>query len=432
MTREQFHDMEEKRERAILVLLPDQNETWQEEELYEELRELSDTAGLDVVDCLVQHRNAPDAAYCIGKGKLTELSTLCVARDADCVIFDHPLSPSQLHNLTTALDAKVLDKTMLILDIFAQRARSREGKLQVELAQATYLLPRLLGQGVNLSRQGGGSKSGGVGTRGPGETKLETDRRRIRQRIQMIQQELQDVRKHRDVQQKNKLRNGLPLVALVGYTNAGKSSLLNRITDDSIYVQDQLFATLDPTTRAFYLPNGSKALLTDTVGFIRDLPSQLITAFKATLDELQYADLLLHVIDISNPNFENQLEAVESILQQLKLEEKPRIYVFNKIDNLETLPPISNRLERESCCYISAATGKNLDEMLSRIEQKLIQQVQYTIVLPMDRAGLVSQAYGAGQVHDLEYTDTDVRFTWSGHTENLPNGLKPYISEDAI
>ncbi len=223
MTREQMHEMQEERERAILVLLPDQNESWLEEELYEELRELSDTAGLVVVDYLVQHRNKPDAAYCIGTGKLEELSTLCAARDADCVIFDHPLSPSQLHNLTNVLDAKVLDKTMLILDIFAQRARSREGKLQVELAQASYLLPRLLGQGVNLSRQGGGSKSGGVGTRGPGETKLESDRRRIRQRIQIIQQELQEVRKHREVQQKNKLRNGLPLVALVGYTNAGKS-----------------------------------------------------------------------------------------------------------------------------------------------------------------------------------------------------------------
>ena len=427
MTREQMHTMEEQKERAILVLLPDQQETWQEEELYEELKELSHTAGLDVVDYLVQHRNTPDAAYCIGKGKLDELSVLCAARDADCVIFDHPLSPSQLHNLTTVLDAKVLDKTMLILDIFAQRARSREGKLQVELAQATYLLPRLLGQGVNLSRQGGGSKSGGVGTRGPGETKLETDRRRIRQRIQMIQQELQEVRKHREVQQKNKLRNGLPLVALVGYTNAGKSSLLNSIAEDHIYVQDQLFATLDPTTRAFYLPNGSKALLTDTVGFIRDLPSQLITAFKATLDELQYADLLLHVVDISNPNFENQLEAVETILQQLGLEEKPRIYVFNKIDCLETIPPVSNHLERESCCYISAASGQNLDELLQMMERKLIQNITMDVVLPMEKAGLVHQAYAAGQVSNLEYTDTAVQFIWYGRQENWPAVLQPYV-----
>jgi GTP-binding protein HflX len=315
---------------------------------------------------------------------------------------------------------------MLILDIFAQRARSREGKLQVELAQASYLLPRLLGQGVNLSRQGGGSKSGGVGTRGPGETKLETDRRRIRQRIQMIQDELGEVRKHREVQQKNKLRNNLPLVALVGYTNAGKSSLLNALTDDEIYVQDQLFATLDPTTRAFYLPNGTKALLTDTVGFIRDLPSQLITAFKATLDELQYADLLLHVIDISNPNFENQLEAVESILRQLKLEEKPRIYVFNKVDRLETLPPIVAHLERESCIYISAATGQNLNELLALMEQKLVQNVTCVVTLPMDKAGLVNQAYASGQVTELEYTDTVVQFVWHGRQEALPHVLAPY------
>lgn len=432
MTREQLYDTEVEQERAILVLLPDKQETWQEEELYQELKELSHTAGLTVVDCLVQHRNTPDVTYCIGKGKLTELSTLCVARDADCVIFDHALSPSQLHHLTTVLDVKVLDKTMLILDIFAQRARSREGKLQVELAQANYLLPRLLGQGVNLSRQGGGSKSGGVGTRGPGETKLETDRRRIRQRIQMIEQELQEVCKHRGVQQKNKLRNGLPLVALVGYTNAGKSSLLNALTDDSIYVQDQLFATLDPTTRAFYLPNGSKVLLTDTVGFIRDLPSQLITAFKATLDELQYADLLLHVIDISNPNFENQLEAVESILRQLKLEEKPRIYVFNKIDRIEQLPPISNRLERERCCYLSTETGENLDSLLAMMEQMLIENIIYTVVLPMEHAGLMHQAYTTGQVIQLEYTDTAVCFLWHGRKQSMPAALQPYCKEAQI
>ena len=234
MGREPLHDLTEQKEKAILVLLPEPREEWQEEDLYQELAELSDTAGLEVVDHLIQHRSAPDAAYYLGKGKLEELRQLCLAREADCVIFDHSLSPSQLYNLGKVLDTKVLDKTMLILDIFAQRARSREGKLQVELAQANYLLPRLLGQGMNLSRQGGGAKKGGVGTRGPGETKLETDRRRIRQRIQMIQQDLKEVQKHRAVQQKSKLRNGLPLIALVGYTNAGKSSLLNSLTDDNI------------------------------------------------------------------------------------------------------------------------------------------------------------------------------------------------------
>lgn len=430
MAREQMHDMTEQKEKAVLVLLPEPRENWQEEELYQELAELSRTAGLDVVDCLIQHRNAPDAAYCIGKGKLEELRRLCAMYDADCVIFDHQLSPSQLFNLGQALDVKVLDKTMLILDIFAQRARSREGKLQVELAQATYLLPRLLGQGMNLSRQGGTSKGGGVGTRGPGETKLETDRRRIRQRIQIIEQDLKEVRKHRAVQQKSKLRNHLPLVALVGYTNAGKSSLLNSITDEQIYAENQLFATLDPTTRAFYLPNGSKALLTDTVGFIRDLPPQLIEAFKATLDELQSADLLLHVVDISNPNFENQLEAVEHILQQLGLEEKQRIYVFNKIDRLEEIPPVSARLERERCCYISAAEKQNLDVLMNAIEGQLMQNIQCRIALPMHMGGLVNQAYGAGQVSHLEYTEDAIRFVWSGHRENLPAALAPYIVPD--
>lgn len=428
MAREQqMHDMTEQKEKAVLVLLPEPRENWQEEELYHELAELARTAGLEVMDCLVQHRNAPDAAYCIGRGKMEELRQLCMMYDADCVIFDRQLSPSQLFNLGQVLDVKVLDKTMLILDIFAQRARSREGKLQVELAQATYLLPRLLGQGMNLSRQGGTSKGGGVGTRGPGETKLETDRRRIRQRIQIIEQDLKEVRKHRAVQQKSKLRNHLPLVALVGYTNAGKSSLLNSITDEQIYAEDQLFATLDPTTRAFYLPNGSKALLTDTVGFIRDLPPQLIEAFKATLDELHYADLLLHVVDISNPNFDNQLEAVEGILQQLGLEEKPRVYVFNKIDRLEEIPPVSTRLERESCCYISAEQKLNLEGLMHIIESRLMQNITCRIVLPMTKGGLLNQAYGAGQVENLEYTEDAILFTWSGHKENLPPQLTQYI-----
>ena len=429
MARETLHEMTVKKEKAVLVLLPEPGENWQEEELYQELAELSRTAGLEVADCLIQHRNAPDAAYCIGKGKLEELRQLCQMYDADCVIFDHTLSPSQLFHLTQALEVKVLDKTMLILDIFAQRARSREGKLQVELAQATYLLPRLLGQGMNLSRQGGGSKSGGVGTRGPGETKLETDRRRIRQRIQMIEQELKEVQKHRAVQQKSKLRNHLPLVALVGYTNAGKSSLLNSLTDAQIYAEDQLFATLNPTTRAFYLPNGSKALLTDTVGFIRDLPPQLIDAFKATLDELQYADLLLHVVDISNPNFENQLHAVEEILRQLGLAEKPQIFVFNKIDRLDALPPLCGGLKRESCCYISAAGKQNLNVLLQMMEGHLTQNIRCQITLPLTLGSLLNQAYGAGQVSQLAYTEDAICFVWDGHQENLPVALRQYVTE---
>lgn len=422
-----MYDLTERRERAVLVLLPEPRESWQEEELYGELVQLCHSAGLDVADCLIQHRSAPDAAYCVGKGKLEEVRQACLSQDADCVIVDRTLSPSQLYNLGKALDVKVLDKTMLILDIFAQRARSREGKLQVELAQATYLLPRLLGQGMNLSRQGGGSKSGGVGTRGPGETKLETDRRHIRRRIQMIQQELREVGKRRAVQQKSKLRNGLPLIALVGYTNAGKSSLLNRLADEEIYAEDQLFATLDPTTRAFYLPGGSKALLTDTVGFIRDLPPQLIEAFKATLDELQYADLLLHVIDSSNANFANQLNAVEDILQQLGLQEKPRLYVFNKIDRLAQLPLTGNLVERADSCYISAASGEGVDELLRLMEQRLVQTVSCQVSLPLAMGGLLHQAYNSGQVEDVTYTEDAVRFTWQGRRAQLPAGLDQYI-----
>lgn len=422
----QLHNTEQEKEKAILVLLLDSRERWQEKDLYQELEELSCTAGLNVVDFLVQRRNNLDAAYGIGRGKLEELRRLCQMHQADCAIFDCSLSPSQLFHLVQVLDVKVLDKTMLILDIFAQRARSREGKLQVELAQASYLLPRLLGQGMNLSRQGGTSKGNGVGTRGPGETRLETDRRRIRQRIQLIEQELKDVQKHRIVQQKNKLRSQLPLVALVGYTNVGKSSLLNSIADDRIYAEDQLFATLDPTTRTFYLPNESKALLTDTVGFIRDLPPQLIEAFKATLDELQYADLLLHVIDISNPNFEKQLETVEQILQQLNLEEKPRIYVFNKIDQVETLPPLSVRLERESCCYVSANTKENLDILLDRIEKRLRKSITCRIILPLTMGNLLNQAYEAGLVTELTYMEDNVQFMWSGYQENFPFQLTNY------
>lgn len=429
MAREQLQDLTAQRERAILVMLPEPKERWQEEDLYQELAQLSHSAGLEVVDCFVQHRSMPDAAYCLGKGKLEEVRHSCCTWDAHCVVFDRTLSPSQLYHLGKALDVKILDKTMLILDIFAQRARSREGKLQVELAQATYLLPRLLGQGMNLSRQGGGSKSGGVGTRGPGETKLETDRRRVRQRIQTIQQELKAVRKQRAVQQKRKLRSSIPLIALVGYTNAGKSSLLNGLTNENIYAEDQLFATLDPTTRTFYLPNGSKALLTDTVGFIRDLPPQLLEAFKATLDELQYADLLLHVIDSSNPNFLNQWRAVEDILQQLGVAEKPRLYVFNKIDRLEQLPPLGAAFERDACCYVSAATGENLTELLYLLEARLVQAIRYQVELPLTLGALLHRAYRSGQVCDVTYTDQSIGFVWEGRREQLPAGLAQYVIE---
>ena len=430
MANEMPFETAEQKEKAILVFLPEARSTWEETDLYEELKELSDTAGLEVVDYLVQHRASPDTAYFLGRGKLEELRGLALAKEADCVVFDHTLSPSQLHNLSRALDLKVIDKTMLILDIFAQRARSREGKLQVELAQSTYLLPRLTGQGINLSRQGGMGKGNGVGTRGPGETKLEMDKRRIRQRISAIKHELKEVRKHRDVQQKSKLRHGIPLITLVGYTNAGKSSLLNALTEDEIYVEDQLFATLDPTTRSFYLPNGTKALLTDTVGFIHDLPPQLIEAFKATLDELQYADLLVHVIDCSNPNFENQLEAVDEILAGMDLKDKPRMYVFNKIDRLEDLPVSSIHLDRDASVYVSAAKGTNLERLKEKMQNMIRKTVTRSFAIPLTEGRLLNLAYEAGQVKDLEYTETAACFVWTGDEKNIPRPLMPYQKQN--
>jgi len=420
------------REKAILVFLLGQRDIWSEEDRQKELIELGHTAGLTVVGLLVQRRSIPDSAFCVGKGKLEELQQLCEAQEADCIVFDCVLSPSQLFHLSKIFMQKILDKTMLILDIFAQRARSREGKLQVELAQATYLLPRLSGQGIQLSRQGGGSKSGGVGTRGPGETKLEMDRRRVRHRIQTIQRELKDVRRHRAVQQKNKLRNEIPLIAFVGYTNAGKSSLLNCLTEEQIYAADQLFATLDPTTRAFYLPSGQKALLTDTVGFIRDLPSQLLEAFQATLDELQYADLLLHVVDISNPNFENQLRIVDDILQELQLTEKPRLVVFNKVDRLQELPPLGRAFVQDTYCYISAKKGIGISELLQKIEQLLAPIVLYQVRLPLGKGNLLHLAYQMGHVACVRYTADAIFFDWSGPQDKWPQALQPYLDFDIM
>ena len=411
-------------ERAVLVtVLPSQMESGEEEEIQAELRELAKTAGLSVVGELLQKKDRPDAAMFLGRGKLEELALLCQNSHADCVVFEKPLSPSQNHNLTQALGLKVLDKTTLILDIFAQRARSKEGKLQVELAQLNYLLPRLTGRGTELSRLGGG-----VGTRGPGETKLESDKRHIRRRIDAIERELEAVRRHRQVQNRNKTKNGLYTLALVGYTNAGKSSLLNALVDDHIYAEDQLFATLDTTTRALLLPDKTKVLLTDTVGFIRDLPHQLIEAFKATLEELQSADLLLHVVDISSQNAESQIQAVHQVLAELGVTEKEMIYVFNKMDRLDTLPMLSLHLPKDSYCYVSALTGYHLPELLALIADRAAsgrQSVQ--LAVPINRGDLLNKAYTAGQVEDVEYTEEHITFRLSCAKKDMTKELEEYI-----
>lgn len=418
------HQNDAKEERALLVAVFDQKAgKWDEEDIIGELVELAKTAGLTVAQIVVQKKDKPDAAYYLGKGKLEEVMLLCQNLRIDCVVFEKNLSPSQQNNLSNLLGLKIIDKTTLILDIFAQRAKSREGKLQVELAQLNYLLPRLSGHGVEMSRLGGG-----VGTRGPGETKLESDRRHIRRRIDNLRRELAEVRKTRVLQRKSKERNQVPQAALIGYTNAGKSSLLNRLVDESIYAEDQLFATLDTTTRALVLPEGAKVLLTDTVGFIRDLPPQLIEAFKTTLEELRLADLLIHVVDISNSNFENQIETVLAILRDLQVVDTEMIYVFNKIDKIAELPIETLGLPKENCCYISAVNGDNIDVLLGLIDAKLgHRQERLTLRLPISRGDLLSLAYQVGKVENLTYDEAYADCVLLTNKIGIPNALKEYI-----
>ncbi len=352
---------------------------WDADSSLEELALLADTAGARVVGKIVQRLQRPDPAYYVGRGKLQEIVSLRASLDYNLVIFDDELSPVQQRNLEQALKVKVLDRTALILDIFAQHARSREGRLQVELAQHEYLLPRLRGQWSHLERLGGG-----IGTRGPGETQLETDRRLIKRRIQHLRRELEEVRKHRALHRSRRHREGLPVVALVGYTNAGKSTLMRALSGADVLVADKLFATLDPLTRRVRLPSGGFLLLTDTVGFINKLPPQLVAAFRATLEELHEADLLLHVIDITHPNAAEQAEAVEETLRDLGLADKPRIAVLNKVDRLhrhdgrpirglEEISDLVPHLEwwQPRAVLVSALRGWGIEKLLGQIEGAL-------------------------------------------------------------
>ncbi len=325
------------------------------------------TAGAEVIVKLVQKRAKPDPAYYIGRGKAEELAVLAITTHADLVIFDDELSPAQQRNLEGLLKTKVVDRTWLILDIFASRAASKEGKIQVELAQLCYLLPRLVGKGTSLSRLGGG-----IGTRGPGETKLEVDRRRIRRRISILRKELEEIAKRRGLQRSNRSKSGLPLVSIVGYTNAGKSTLFNALTDSQVFVEDKLFATLDPTIRRCYLPSGGFMLLADTVGFIRKLPHDLIAAFRATLEEATYSDLLLHVVDASHPGKDDHCEAVEEVLKTLGIVDKPIITCLNKIDLIPgNLERERIRLDHPGAIPVSAETREGLDELLLTISRML-------------------------------------------------------------
>jgi len=360
----------------------------------EELARLAETAGASIVGLVVQCRSRPDPATFVGSGKVEAIRVQVRETGADLVIFDDELSAAQQRNLERRLDTKVLDRTALVLDIFAQRARSREGRLQVELAQMTYLLPRLAGRGVVLSRLGGG-----IGTRGPGETKLEVDRRRIRTRITGLEREIGALRQHRRLQRLARHDAALPVVALIGYTNAGKSSLLNSLTDAEVLIADQLFATLDPTVRKALLPNHRPVLLVDTVGFIQKLPHDLVAAFRATLEEVVEADLLVHVIDGSHPRWAEQTTAVEEVLADLGAAETPRINAINKIDRIPQEALRDIEAEIPGAVPISALRRLGLLNLLRKISQRLPDPARrVSLVIPYADGKVLSQIYAYGRV----------------------------------
>lgn len=361
----------------------------------EELADLLETAGGVCVGTVFQNKDAPDPSTFIGEGKAAEVKELVGAMGADMVVVDNPLSPSQQRVLSEELGVQVLDRAALILDIFAQRARTREGRLQVELAQYQYLLPRLLGMWTHLERQ-----EGAIGTRGPGETQLETDRRHIRRKIQKLREELEQVRRVRATQRTRREKNEVPVVAIVGYTNAGKSTLLNRLTGADIPANNRLFDTLDTTTRTLEISDTCTVLLSDTVGFIRKLPHHLVEAFKATLEELSYADLLLHVIDASNPLWREQAAVVEQLIVELGAEQTPRIDVFNKCDRFtgDILPHGADIVS------ISAKTGQGLDELLKKIGGRLdTGACRVVLRLPYDQGGVVDMLHRQAKVERVDY-----------------------------
>lgn len=375
---------------------------WSIEDSLEELKQLADTAGALVINKFTQKRTKPDPAFFIGKGKAQELALYAQQENIDLCIFDDELSPAQQRNIEQVMGIRILDRTALILDIFAQRARTNEGKLQVELAQLQYNLPRIMGKGLILSRLGGG-----IGTRGPGETKLEVDRRRIRDRIAFIKESIEKVRAVRTLHRANRVKNQIPAISLVGYTNAGKSTLLNLLTQSDIYAKDQLFATLDPTTRQLALPDKRESILTDTVGFIQRLPHQLVAAFHSTLEEVVEADLLLHVIDVSHELYQEQSNAVYKVLEEIGAKDKAIITVYNKIDKLPPESALPERLSKEpnSVC-LSAKSGVGVSELLSLIVKNLkLKSIEVTLLVPYNESDKAAKLHTIGTVLEQEYQD---------------------------
>ena len=391
-------------ERAILIGMEwGRNDSlWTVDDSLEELKQLADTAGATVIKKFIQKRPKPDPAFFIGRGKVQELALYAQQENIDLCVFDDELSPAQQRNIESVMGIRILDRTALILDIFAQRARTNEGKLQVELAQLQYTLPRIMGKGLMLSRLGGG-----IGTRGPGETKLEVDRRRIRDRIAFIKDQIEKVKAVRSLHRSKRKKNNVFEVSLVGYTNAGKSTLLNTLTNSDIYAKDQLFATLDPTTRQLTLPNKQEIILTDTVGFIQRLPHQLIAAFRSTLEVVTEADLLVHVIDVSHELYKEQAAAVHEVLKEIGAETKPVITVYNKIDKLPPDSKLSDRLalEEDTVC-ISAAKKLNLETLQQMIESHLKSKaVEVTLCIPYAETAKAAQLHETANVLEQEYTE---------------------------
>lgn len=362
----------------------------------DELAELAATAGAEVVGRMCQKRPSIDTATCVGAGRLEEIALFAQNGDVDLLIFDHELTASQLRNIEEATQTAVVDRTMLILDIFAQRARSGEGKLQVELAQLRYRLPRLMGQGRSLSRLGGG-----IGTRGPGESKLESDRRHIRRRIEALEEQLRDLTRRRAQQRSRRKKDGILSVAIVGYTNVGKSTLLNALTDAGVLAEDKLFATLDPTARALELPDGRSVMLVDTVGLIRRLPHHLVEAFKSTLEEAAQADLILNVCDVSSPDMDEQVRVTRELLESLGAGGTPVVTVLNKCDLLAEEPLAMDRRS----VLVSARTGKGFDRLLEAVSRELAQtQVRLRLLLPYGQGALSAEIREEGRVFSEEYT----------------------------
>jgi len=430
-----LHETEPPRKRAFLVGAEvfTAASPWGVEDSLQELALLADTAGLEVVGQLSQKLSTPSPKFFIRPGKVREVAALREELKYDLLIFDDELSPAQTRNLEKELQTAVLDRTALILDIFAQHARTHEGRIQVELAQYQYLLPRLRRQWTHLERQagqGGTSAGGVVGLRGPGETQLELDRRNIDRRIAWLKEQLEAVHRHRELYRQQRRESGLPVVALVGYTNAGKSTLLNALTDATVHVADQLFATLDPTTRQMTLPNGQQVLLTDTVGFIQKLPTQLVAAFHATLEEINLADLLLHVLDITHPNAQEQTQTVDETLKKLGVEGKPMLTVLNKVDKMEPMNEATvGNLAAElgmpkDYLAVSAQQGWGLEALRARIEASLANvMLLIEACIPYQKGNLVALWHERGYIEEEQHEEEGTRIRG-----RLPRALLPQFA----